>query len=430
MELIDIGVCLTENAVGFLFARLLLSKRSRNILPLIAVIAAGTMIKFAFYNVNVLTGYLISAAIFIVGNMALFKDKPSKKVVVSMITVYSFCISDFIFGCVASLTLEKGYLQICAEWLIIKALCAALILPFFLCMRKIPPNSPDKFYSFFAGTMTAFGVVAAVVTGAFRGSAMNTSRENLIVAGAIALIFYGASVIVTGFFSELCISLKREEKALLLKTNFKYLNEQIDIRKENEHSLRKFRHDITNYLIDIRGLLVTNQTDSALKLLERIIRPAENATAGKAELPNLNFIDTGNVFADVVISAKTAVCRRKNIRFDVKSVPLSEYNIDAADMSSLLSNLLDNAIEAAEKADEPYITMNIFEHNAYVVFRVENSVFEDINYDSTRLKSTKKDGTLHGCGTEIIREIAEKYNGSFVWKSENRCFSATVLIKK
>lgn len=422
MELVDISICLIENVIGFLFSWLLLSKRGRNILPLIAVITAGTAIKFAFYNVNVLSGYLISAAIFIVGNMALFKDKSSKKITVSMITVYSFCISDFIFGCGVSLVFGKGYLQIGTEWLIIKVLCAAEILPFFLYMRKIPPNSPDKFYSFFAGTMTAFGVVAAVVTGAFRGSAMNTSRENMIVAVAVALIFYGASVVVTGFFSELCISLKRAEKALLLETNFKYLNEQIDIRKENESSLRKFRHDIMNYLIDIRGLLVTNQTDSALKLLEE--------TAGKAELPNPDLVDTGNVFADVVISAKTAVCRRKNVRFDVKSVPLSGYEIEAADISSLLSNLLDNAIEAAEKSTEPYIAINIFEHNAYVVIRVENSVSEDVKCDSVRLNSTKDDGTLHGCGTEIIREIAEKYSGSFVWKSENNCFSATVLIRK
>lgn len=422
MELVDIGVCLTEIAVGFLFSYLLLLKRYSNFLPLIAVIAAGTAIKFAFYNVNVLTGYLISAVIFILGNTVLFKNKPCKKIAVSMITVYSFCISDFIFGCSASLIFGKGYLQIGAEWLIIKSFCAVLMLPFFLFLRKIPHNSPDKFYSFFAGVLISFGVVSAVVTGGFRGSAMNTSRENMLIAVIVALIFYGASVIVTGFFSELCISLKREEKALLLETNFKYLNEQIEIHRENENNLKKLRHDILNYLIDIRGLIATNQTDSALKLLEE--------TTGKAELPNAHLIDTGNVFADVVISAKTAVCRSKNIRFDVKSVPLGVYKIEAADISSLLSNLLDNAIEAAEKSDEPFIKMNIFEHNAYLVIRVENSETEAVNCNGTRLKSTKNDGTLHGCGTEIIREIAEKYNGSFVWKSVNYRFSASVLIKK
>lgn len=422
MELIDIGACLIENAVGFVFSWLLLSKRTRNVLPLIADIAAGTAVKFAFLNGNVLVCYLISAAIFFSGNMILFKDKAGKKAAVSLTAAYLFCISDFIFGCAVALIFGKAYSHIGAEWLFIKALCALAILPFFLFLRKIPQNSPNKFYSFFAGTMAGFGVVAAVVTDAFRGSAMETSRENMIAAAVVALLFYGVSVIVASFFSELCIGLNREQKLLLLETNYKYFSEQIDIRKENERVLRNFRHDILNYLIDIRGLISINQTDSALKLLEE--------TAGKAELPGPDLADTGNVFADVVISSKSAVCKRKNIRFEFKSVSLKDYKIEAADISSLLSNMLDNAIEAAENASEPQVRLNIFEHNAYIVFRVENSVLEDVKSENLQLKSTKEDSALHGCGTEIIREIAEKYNGSFNWKSENKRFTATVLIKK
>lgn len=422
MELIDIGACLIENAIGFVFSWFLLSKRTRNVLPLIAVITAGTAVKFAFLNRNVLVCYLFSSAIILSGNMILFNDKAGKKTAVSMTTAYLFCISDFIFGCAFALILGKAYSHIGAEWLFIKALSALAILPFFLFLRKIPKNSPNKFYSFFAGTMAGFGVVAAVVTDAFRGSAMETSRENMIAASVVAVLFYCSSVIVTGFFSELCIGLIREQKMLLLETNFKYFSEQIDFRKENERALRKFRHDIMNYLIDIRGLIAMNQTDSALKLLEE--------TAGKAELPNPELIGTGNIFADVVISSKSAVCRRKNIRFEFRSVSLKEYKIEAADISSLLSNLLDNAIEAAEKTTEPHIRMNIFEHNAYMVVRVENGVFEDVKSEKLQLKSAKEDSSLHGCGMEIIHEIAEKYNGNFIWKSENKCFTATVFIKK
>ncbi len=422
MELIDIGVCLIENAVGFVFSWLLLSKKNRNILPLIAVIIVGTSAKFLFYRVSAFVGYLLSAVIFFIGNMILSSEKISKKVAVSMTVTYIICISDFIFGSLIAIVSMKGFRQLRLEWLIIKALCAAAFIPVYLFLRKIPKNSPNKFYSFFAGAMSGFCIVAAVVTGAFRGSAMNTSRENMIAAVVVSVLFYGVSIIVTGFFSELCIGLNREQKMLLLETNFKFFNEQIDIRKENERALRIFRHDIMNYLIDIRGLIAMNQTDSALKLLEE--------TTGKAELPNPELIDTGNVFADVVISSKSAVCVRKNIRFEFKSVSLKEYSIEAADISSLLSNLLDNAIEATEKTNEPQVRLNIFEHNAYIVFRVENSILEDVKSDDLQLKSTKENSALHGCGTEIIREIAEKYNGNFIWKSDNKCFTSTVLIKK
>lgn len=422
MELIDIGVCLIENVIGFVFSWFLLSKKSRNILPLIAVIIAGTAVKFLFYRVSALAGYLLTAMILFVGNLILSNEKTSKKVAVSMTGTYIICISDFIFGSIIAIISMKSFIHLRPEWLLIKALSAVAFVPAYLFLRKIPNNSPNKFYSFFAGTMSAFCIVAAVVTGGFRGSAMNTSRENLIAAAVVALLFYGASIIVIGFFAELCIGVNREQKLLLLETNYKYFSEQIEIRKGNEHALKKFRHDIINYLSDIRGLISMNETDSALKLLEE--------TAGKAELPNPDLINTGYVFADVVISSKAAVCRRKGIRFEFKSVPLEEYKIEAADISSLLSNLLDNAIEAAEKCAEPYVKLDIFEHNIYLVFRVENSICDNLIFsDSEQLKTTKQDSDLHGYGIEIIREIAKKYSGNLSYKSDNSRFIATFFIK-
>lgn len=422
MELIDIGACLIENTIGFVFSWFLLSRKSRNVLPLIAVIITGTAVKFLFYRASALAGYLLTAVIFFIGNMILSSERISKKVAVSMTGTYIICISDFIFGSLIALISMKSFILLRTEWLLIKALSAVAFVPVFLFLRKIPKNSPNKFYSFFAGTMSGFCIVAAVVTGAFRGSAMTTSRENMIAAVVVALLFYGASIIVIGFFAELCVGVNREQKLLLLETNYKYFSEQIEIRKENERAMKKFRHDIINYLSDIRGLISMNETDSALKLLEE--------TAGKAELPNPDLINTGNVFADVVISSKAAVCRRKGIRFEFKSVPLAEYKIEAADVSSLLSNLLDNAVEAAQKCADPYVKLNIFEHNIYSVFRVENRISEDVQSDILQLKTIKKDSALHGCGMEIIREIAEKYNGNFIWKSENKHFTATVFIKK
>lgn len=421
MEIFDIAACLTENAIGFVYSWFLLSRKSRNILPLIAVILAGTALKFLFYRVSALAGYLLTAVIFFIGNMILSNEKTSKNAVVSMTGTYIICISDFIFGSLITMISMKSFIHLRPEWLLIKALSAVAFVPVFLFMRKIPKNSPNKFYSFFAGTMSAFCVAAAVVTSGFRGSAMTASRENMIAAVVVAMLFYGASIIVIRFFAELCIGVNREQKLLLLETNFKYFSEQIEIRKENELAMKKFRHDIINYLSDIRGLISINDTDSALKLLEE--------TAGKAELPNPDLINTGNVFADVVISSKAAVCRRKKIRFECKSVSLEECKIDAADISSLLSNLLDNAVEAAEKCAEPYVKLDIFEHNIYLVFRLENSISGDIRSDTLHLKTTKEDSALHGCGMEIIREIAEKYNSNFIWKSENKRFTATVFIK-
>ena len=82
MELIDIGACLIENTIGFVFSWFLLSRKSRNVLPLIAVIITGTAVKFLFYRASALAGYLLTAVILFIGNMILSNEKTGKKVAV------------------------------------------------------------------------------------------------------------------------------------------------------------------------------------------------------------------------------------------------------------------------------------------------------------------------------------------------------------
>lgn len=105
--------------------------------------------------------------------------------------------------------------------------------------------------------------------------------------------------------------------------------------------------------------------------------------------------------------------------------------IEPIDISSLLSNLLDNAIEASEKTDNPIINLSIFKQNAYYVINIENSICENNNLtDSDYIPiSTKSNSALHGYGMQIIDDIAQKYDGNFSWRVRNEKFVATVLLK-
>lgn len=415
---------LIETVAGFVFAWRLLTKRTQNVLPLIAVITAGTAVKYLFCTkVNFFGGVIISAAVLLAGSLLLFREKPGKTAAVSLTATYISCISDLILGCFTAAAFGKSLHNLRFEYIFIKMLSIAFFIIVYHILQKIPNNSPSKFYSFLAGVMAGFGTVTSIFADVFGGEATDSSFDNLIAAAIIFMIFFAAGVTVIGFFAELCITLDREQKLVILETNYKYFSEQIDIRKENERAFKKFRHDILNYLSDIRGLISMNQTDSAMKLLEE--------TSGKAEQINSYLIDTGNIFVDVVIASKLAVCGAKKIEFEYKTVDMNNCKLEAADISSLLSNMLDNAIEASEKTKKPYVKLDIFEYNTYLVFRVENNILEEISIsDNGKLRTTKKDNSVHGYGTEIICEIAQKYNGDFSWKTDNTCFSATVFIKE
>ncbi len=89
-------------------------------------------------------------------------------------------------------------------------------------------------------------------------------------------------------------------------------------------------------------------------------------------------------------------------------------------MSSLLSNLLDNAIEAAQQTETSYIKFEIFKYKAYYDICVENSFMgkNSIVHSGFHLLSTKSNSVMHGYGTQIIEDIARKYDGDSTWNGE------------
>ena len=69
------------------------------------------------------------------------------------------------------------------------------------------------------------------------------------------------------------------------------------------------------------------------------------------------------------------MCKQK-IQFDYSLVPLPELSIDVIDISSVISNLIDNAIEATEKSSDPYIKVKITMYGKYLVIYVKNTYSE------------------------------------------------------
>jgi len=107
-----------------------------------------------------------------------------------------------------------------------------------------------------------------------------------------------------------------------------------------------------------------------------------------------------------------------------------DIGIDRVDICSLISNLLDNAIEACRKVPdnrEIHIHSNI--RGGYLAVIVENSCVGNVKKSSSGFLSTKQNPKEHGYGTKIIQAIAEKYDGRFYLETELNFAKAVVLLK-
>ncbi len=415
--------CALENALAFLFVVLPMKSRLKNpIIPVLAAIAGTAAEYFTAEAVPALRAVIMLVAL-IAGNLTAFKNAPEKIIGYSLIAVYITNLSDIIFGTLAALITDKNFSEITlsnsAERLMIKPPTAMLLAFTYLLLSKKDDRIPHKFWRLFDMVIFGFLTVTSIFTGAFVNTPAADDRTNLITVLAVSLIFLAASLAVVYFFSEICAGFQREQRLLLLETNYDYFKEQLVLQNENAQTLRKIRHDILNHLTNIRSLISLNEIDDAVRLLDE--------TALKTEKAGLEAVNTGNRIADAVIMSKSAMCKSKNIAFHYKIEPLNDFSIDASDMSSLISNLLDNAIEAAERADKPYVELNIFRHNAYHVVRVENSISES---EDRSLRTSKPNASLHGFGIKIVKDIAEKYDGNFTCKFDGDIFIATIFIRR
>ncbi|MBD9062240.1 MAG: GHKL domain-containing protein, partial [Ruminococcaceae bacterium] len=224
------------------------------------------------------------------------------------------------------------------------------------------------------------------------------------------------------FYTEISKGYQRDSKLFLLENNFNSLMEQIIVQKQNSEKTKKIRHDMKNHLTNIRFLIDSGETTAAMSLLDQV---TDNVKKIVSET-----IDTGNSFVDAVLLSKTALCREKDIDFSYSVQPLENIKIGAADLSSLLSNLLDNAVEAAAQTTEPFVRLTITKYNAYYTICVENSYMgkKSLKESVGALISTKSDKAPHGYGTRIISDIAQKYDGNYSWEAQESRFISTVIM--
>ena len=102
--------------------------------------------------------------------------------------------------------------------------------------------------------------------------------------------------------------------------------------------------------------------------------------------------------------------------------------IQTSDLSSLISNLLNNAIEASRLVEAPEITVRIFPAAGYLCFQVRNRADAQTLQNNPQLATTKQEPEMHGFGLNIIRSIAEKYDGKAAFETNGDYFTARIML--
>lgn len=250
-------------------------------------------------------------------------------------------------------------------------------------------------------------------------------NKKIILYFIASLAFFITGVITIYFFTYICKSFANEKRMYILQTRYDGIKEQLAVQSDSSERLSKIRHDTKNHLQNAKVLLSQGKYNAVESLISEMIEQTDNIHL------KINTV-TYNEILDAAIAVKYAICRSKTIDFNIACEQLPKLNISEIDLSSLISNILDNAITATEKTDKPWIRLSILTRGDYLNIVCENTYSGEIKKsDKGKLvafTSTKINSSKHGFGTQIISEIAQKYDGTCVYEFKNGIFKMNVML--
>ncbi len=170
--------------------------------------------------------------------------------------------------------------------------------------------------------------------------------------------------------------------------------------RQQEHQVRTLRHDLRNHLTVVRGRLEQGDTQGALSYLEEL--------SGSPALSGARRI-CENDTANAVLTAKAEAMRQSGLTPDFAVALPEQLPFSDLDLTALLGNALDNAMEAAVRAEDKIVSVRCRVQKGLFMLRVENALGGAVAPD---LATTKADKTAHGLGLPGMREIAERYGGT------------------
>ena len=307
---------------------------------------------------------------------------------------------------------------------IIRNFCTISLIFFGLFINRFNLKKIKKIPSIAIIFICTYSVLEIILsyysTTRFQARSFNTSLFQVLVFLVISIINYLSYYMIYTICNKNDQFIQLQAKAFELEKN----KELIAISDENLQKLREIKHDTKNQYACMKMLLENKQYDELNKFFD---------SYGDGIIEPISFISCDNKMISSILNMEYAKAKANKVDFDVKLAVSNNLNIESIDLSSLISNLLDNAIEAClyYKINNPIINIRMREYKGYLIMEIKNPVAEGVRLDLLKkIKTTKKDKSFHGYGIKIIKEIVKKYDGVFERKIENNIYCAKLMIKK
>lgn len=184
--------------------------------------------------------------------------------------------------------------------------------------------------------------------------------------------------------------------------------------------MRGWRHDYHNHIQVLKAHMEMKQYDEAEQYLDMLTEDLKNVDT---------VMKTGNVMVDAILNSKLTMIKERGIDVDATAIVPQKVPFSGVDISVLIGNLLDNAMEACiqtKESDRRFIRIYIDIVKKQLYISVTNSMKGKAKKNGLRYLSTKNG--MHGFGLLRIDSIVAKYDGFINRQNEDGVFATEVML--
>ncbi|MDE6021535.1 MAG: GHKL domain-containing protein [Ruminococcus sp.] len=298
-------------------------------------------------------------------------------------------------------------------------------------------------------TKFLFFLITRIVLGLFHKGVILRKHEWILMSGiSFISLFIGTAVVEIGlesnaslnfsyilcFIGIICIDvfvfimLSQITRQNQKVTELSLLELQVSQQKQAlehmdimQNKIRQCNHDHLNHMLCIKEMMKEGNYKEVNNYLDTLVKKNPEVITSHVQIPDC--------FLRAVLTVKMEQCRQKNIPISLKTddnTPLCE----SSDLCILLSNLMDNAIEASTQTANPKIEVVLSKKKDYYTIIVKNRIEQSVLKNNVMLKTTKKDKQWHGIGIQSVREIVHRYNGMMEYYEQDKWFIANVWLRE
>ena len=233
---------------------------------------------------------------------------------------------------------------------------------------------------------------------------------------ALAFVF----IICSAYFYYRLCQIRKEQESIALQNELLAKNYQV--AKESYESNARLYHDMENHFSMIQSYLADGKVEEARAYLDRL---GKDRAAYSVE----RF--TGIEAVDYILSQKAELARQQNIETSIHAEYPKDCKIDPVDLCTILTNLLDNALEACRKLPEAsakILSVTIRRINQFIIIQIANSCIEEPIISKGNFKTSKTDKRHHGWGMKNVRLAVEKYYGTMEHEYNKNMFTVSIML--